>query len=61
MKINKETTISEEQVLFNKLNYEEQQFILKQMKLLQPCGLSCEIEEEKKINEIINYLESREK
>lgn len=40
-------TVSEEQVLFNKLNYEEQQFILKQMKLLQPCELSCETEEKK--------------
>ena len=51
MKINEEATVSEEQVLFNKLNYEEQQFILKQMRMLQPCELSCEVEEEKKIPE----------
>lgn len=37
-------TVSEEQVLFNKLSYEEQQFILKQMRMLQPCEISCEIE-----------------
>jgi hypothetical protein len=48
MKINEETTVSEEQVLFNKLSYEEQQFILKQMRMLQPCELSCKIEEEEK-------------
>lgn len=45
MKINEETTVSEEQVLFNKLKWEEQQFILKQMRMLQPCELSCEVEE----------------
>jgi hypothetical protein len=28
--------VSEEQVLFNNLSYEEQQFILKQMRMLQP-------------------------
>jgi hypothetical protein len=28
--------VSEEQVLFNNLSYEEQQFILKQMRILQP-------------------------
>ena len=32
-------TVSEEQVLFNKLSYENQQFILKQMRLLQPCEI----------------------
>ena len=53
MKINEETTVSEEQVLFNKLNWEEQQFILKQMRMLQPCELECEIEKEKKIPEKI--------
>ena len=47
MKANEETTISEEQVLFNKLSYEEQQFILKQIRMLQPCKLSCEREEKK--------------
>lgn len=31
--------VSEEQVLFNNLSYEEQQFILKQMRMLQPCEL----------------------
>lgn len=31
--------VSEEQVLFNNLSYEEQQFILKQMRMLQPCKL----------------------
>lgn len=52
MKTNEETTISEEQVLFNKLNYEDQQFILKQMRMLQPCELiGCELEEGKKIPE----------
>lgn len=54
MKINEETTVSEEQVLFNKLNWEKQQFILKQMRMLQPCELECEIEKEKKIPEKIN-------
>ena len=43
----KEATVSEEQVLFNKLSYEEQQFILKQMRMLQPCEISCEVEEKK--------------
>lgn len=31
--------VSEEQVLFNNLSYEDQQFILKQMRMLQPCKL----------------------
>ena len=31
--------VSEEQVLFNNLSYEEQQFILKQMRMLQPCEI----------------------
>ena len=57
MKINEESTISEEQVLFNKLNWEEQQFILKQMRLLQPCELNCEVEEEKKIPEKLGYFD----
>lgn len=54
-------TISEEQVLFNKLSYEEQQFILKQMRMLQPCELSCETEEEKKIPEKLEdyYLDKK--
>ena len=51
MKINEETTVSEEQVLFNKLNWENQQMILRIMRCLQPCELSCEVEEEKKIPE----------
>ena len=51
--MNKET-VSEEQVLFNKLNYEEQQFILKQMRLLQP----CEIIEEKKIPDKLTPFEA---
>ncbi len=48
-------TVSEEQVLFNKLNWENQQMILRIMRCLQPCELSCEIEEEKKIPEKLNY------
>ena len=61
MKINEETTVSEEQVLFNKLSYEQQQFILKQMRMLQPCELSCEVEEEKKIPEKLpEWATSRE-
>ena len=51
MKINEEITVSEEQVLFNKLNWENQQMILRIMRCLQPCELSCEVEEEKKIPE----------
>ena len=51
MKINEEATVSEEQVLFNKLNWENQQMILRIMRCLQPCELSCEVEEEKKIPE----------
>lgn len=51
---NEEATVSEEQVLFNKLNWEEQQFILKQMRMLQPCELNCEVEEDKKIPEKLN-------
>ena len=51
MKINEETTVSEEQVLFNKLRYEDQKLIINIMKTLQPCELSCEVEEEKKIPE----------
>lgn len=51
MKINEETTVSEEQVLFNKLSYEDQELIIKIMKTLQPCELSCELEDEKKIPE----------
>lgn len=47
MKINEETTVSEEQVLFNKLSYEDQELIIKIMKTLQPCELSCEVEEKK--------------
>jgi len=47
MKINEETTVSKEQVLFNKLRYEDQELIIKIMKTLQPCELSCEIEEKK--------------
>ena len=35
-------TVSEEQVLFNKLDSENQKFILKQMRLLQPCELEDE-------------------
>ena len=54
MKINEETTVSEEQVLFNKLRYEDQELIIKIMKSLQPCELSCEVEEEKKIPEKLN-------
>ena len=49
--MNKET-ISEEQVLFNKLNYEEQQFILKQMRILQ----LCEIIEEPRDIEVCGSL-----
>ena len=51
MKINEEITVSEEQVLFNKLNWENQQMILRIMRCLQPCELNCEVEEEKKIPE----------
>ena len=57
MKINEETTVSEEQVLFNKLNWENQQMILRIIRCLQPCELSCKIEEEKKIPEKINTFE----
>lgn len=50
-------TVSEEQVLFNKLGYEEQQFILKQMRLLlQPCESICE-EDNKEIKEILGYID----
>lgn len=56
MKINEETTVSEEQVLFNKLNWENQQMILRIMRCLQPCELSCEVEEEKKIPLKINKI-----
>ena len=59
MKINEETTVSEEQVLFNKLNWENQQMILRIMRCLQPCELSCEVEEEKKIPEKL-YLSDYE-
>ena len=55
MKINEETTVSEEQVLFNKLNWENQQMILRIMRCLQPCELSCEVVEEKKIPEKLPY------
>ena len=55
MKINEETTVSEEQVLFNKLRYEDQELIIKIIKSLQPCELSCEVEEEKKIPEKLPY------
>ena len=48
MKINNET-VSEEQVLFNKLRCEEQETILKIMRYLQPCELT---EEDKKIEKI---------
>lgn len=51
MKINEETTVSEEQVLFNTLRYEDQELVIKIMKSLLPCKLNCELEEEKKIPE----------
>jgi hypothetical protein len=59
MKINKETTVSEEQVLFNKLNWENQQMILRIMRYLQPCELSCEVEEEKKIPEKLKAISNK--
>lgn len=40
-------TVSEEQVLFNKLRYDDQRLIIGIMKTLQP----CEIEKEKEIPE----------
>ena len=58
MKINEEATVSEEQVLFNKLNWENQQMILRIMRCLQPCELSCEVEEEKKIPEKLTQFEA---
>ena len=57
MKINEETTVSEEQVLFNKLRYEDQELIINIMKTLQPCELSFEVEEEKKIPEKLDLYE----
>lgn len=52
-------TVSEEQVLFNKLNWENQQMILKIMKCLQPCELK-EDEEivYRKIRYNINHFEN---
>lgn len=46
----REETVSEEQVLFNKLRYDDQRLIIGIMKTLQP----CETEKEKKIPEKIN-------
>lgn len=60
MKINEETTVSEEQVLFNKLRYEDQELIIKIMKTLQPCELSCELGKRNKAGGFIwKYLKSK--
>ena len=48
-------TVSEEQVLFNKLNWENQQMILRIMKCLQPCEISCEEENNDKIEKLPYY------
>ena len=42
-------TVSEEQVLFNKLNWENQQMILRIMKCFQPCEIAPNEENNDKI------------